>query len=83
MGFLKKALGIGLGVKTYQNVFNRPVITPPPGYVVLGQKQKGMGSRWVVTYAKKHQMNVKSTFTISSNTRAMSVGGNKFRIDWP
>lgn len=33
------------GLKTYQNVYNRPIVIPPPGYVIRGLQQKGIGSK--------------------------------------
>ena len=44
MGFLKNILLGTAGVKTYQNVYNKPIIVPPHGYVIRGMKQKGLGS---------------------------------------
>ena len=84
MGFLKKLLLGTAGIKTYQNVFNKPTVIPPPGYVIRALKQKGVGSIWVVTYSKKHQMNIKQNFTVrGASTTSVSVGGDKFIIDWP
>ena len=83
MGWLKNILLGSAAVKTYQNVYNKPIVTPPHGFVVRGLKQKGLGSTWVVKYSKIDSMNVTSQFTISSNTRSVNVGANKFVIDWP
>ena len=83
MGFLKNLIIGAAGLKTYQNVYNKPIVTAPPGFVVRGMKQQGLGSSWVVTYSKTSQMNVKSNFKIRNRTSAVSVGANKFIIDWP
>ena len=53
MGLFKKFVMGAAGIKTYQNVYNKPTVVPPPGYVIRGMKQKGLGSHWVVTYSKK------------------------------
>jgi hypothetical protein len=83
MGFLKNLVLGAAGLKTYQNVYNKPSVTPPPGFVIRGMQQKGLGSTWVVTYSKTSQMNYKSNFRISKGTTAVSVGADKFTIDWP
>jgi hypothetical protein len=84
MGFLKNiALG-ALGVKTYQNVYNKPIVTPPHGYAIRGMDQKGLGAKWVVKYSKKHQMNLTHSFRISGkSTKSVSIGGDVFLVDWP
>jgi hypothetical protein len=83
MGMLKNLLLGGIGLKTYQNVYNRPIITPPPGYVVRGIKQKGFGSQWVIKYSKESAMNITSSFNVNKNTRSMNIGKNKFTVNWP
>jgi len=83
MGFFKKLCLGAAGLKTYQNIYNRPIINPPRGYVVRGMKQKGIGSNWVITYSKVDSMNITSTFTVNSATKAVSIGAHKFTIDWP
>tara|TARA_B100000035_G_C20992214_1_gene550725 strand:+ start:1037 stop:1288 length:252 start_codon:yes stop_codon:yes gene_type:complete len=83
LGFFKNFIVGAAGLKTYQNVFNKPVVVPPPGFVVRGMKQQGLGSTWVVTYSKTSSMNMKSNFKIRKGTSAVSVGANKFTIDWP
>lgn len=83
MGFLKNFLLGAAALKTYQNVYNRPIVTPPPGFVIRGMQQKGLGSAWQVSYSKASQMNCTSIFTISKGTRAYSVGSDRFTIDWP
>lgn len=83
MGIFKNILFGVLGAKTYQNVYNRPVVIAPPGYVIRGMKQKGIGSTWIVKYSKEGSLNITSQFTISKGTRAMSIGANKFTVDWP
>ena len=45
MGFWKNLLIVDAGVKTYQNVYTRPIIIAPPDYVVRGLKQTGLGSK--------------------------------------
>tara|TARA_X000000368_G_C22727870_1_gene578136 strand:- start:370 stop:624 length:255 start_codon:yes stop_codon:yes gene_type:complete len=84
MGLFKKLLLGAAGIKTYQNVYNKPIIVPPPGYVIRGLKQKGLSSTWVVTYSKEQSLNLKHSFTIRGTaTKAISVGADKFTIDWP
>ena len=84
MGIFKDLLVGAAGLKTYQNVYNKPIVTPPHGFVVRGLKQKGLGSTWVVTYSKEQSLNIKQSFTISgTSTKAISVGADKFTIDWP
>jgi len=83
MGFWSNFFGGLAAAKTYQNVYNRPVVIPPPGYVVRGMEQRGVGSTWVITYSKQDNLNYKQTFSINSSTRSMSVGGDVFTVDWP
>ena len=84
MGLFKKLVLGAAGIKTYQNVYNKPIIVPPPGYVIRGLKQKGLGSTWVVTYSIEQSLNIKHSFTIRGTaTKAISVGADKFTIDWP
>lgn len=83
MGIFKNILLGALGAKTYQNVYNRPIVIPPSGYVVRSMKQKGIGPTWIVRYSKEDSLNVTSQFTISKGTRAMNIGANKFTVDWP
>lgn len=83
MGFLKNILLGAAGVKTYQNVYNKPIIVPPHGYVIRGMKQKGLGSTWVIKYSKTKSMNLTASFTINKGTSAVSIGADKFTINWP
>ena len=83
MGFFKNFFLGGVAAKTYQNVYNRPIIVPPPGYVIRGMQQKGIGSKWIIKYSKEKSMNVTSTFSVTGSTRSVSVGADKFSIDWP
>ena len=84
MGFWKNLLIGAASVKTYQNVYNKPIVVPPPGYVIRGLKQKGLGSTWIVTYSKEQSLNIKQSFTIRGTaTKAVSIGADKFTIDWP
>ena len=83
MGIFKKLLLGAAGVKTYQNVYNKPIIIPPPGYVIRGMRQKGLGTKWVITYSKESQLNITSQFTVNGRTRSVSIGANKFTVDWP
>ena len=84
MGLFKNLFIGAAGLKTYQNVYNKPIVVPPPGYVIRGLKQKGLGSTWVVTYSKEQSLNIKQSFTISgTSTKAISVEADKFTIDWP
>ena len=84
MGFWKNLLIGAAGVKTYQNVYNKPIIIPPQGYVIRGMKQKGLGSTWIVTYSKEKSLNIKQNFTVrGSATKAVNIGADKFTIEWP
>ena len=83
MGWLKNLLLGGAAAKTYQNVYNGPIITPPHGYVIRGLKQKGLGSTWVVKYSKRKSMNVTAQFTVNGSTRSVNIGGDQFTVDWP
>ena len=84
MGFWKNLLIGAAGVKTYQNVYNKPIVVAPPGHVIRGLKQKGLGSTWIVTYSKEQSLNIKQSFTIRGTaTKAVSIGADKFIIDWP
>lgn len=83
MGLFKKiALG-AIGVKTYQNVYNRPIINPPSGFLIKGMKQKGLGSTWVVQYSKVEQQNITQSFKVTNSTKSVNVGGHIFHINWP
>ena len=83
MGMFKDLLLGAAGLKTYQNVYNRPIVIPPPGYVIRGLQQKGIGSKQIIKYSKEKSMNVTSTFSVTGSTRSVSVGADKFSIDWP
>jgi len=83
MGILKNLLLGGIGLKTYQNVYNRPIITPPSGYVIRGMKQKGFGSQWVIKYSKESAINLTFSFNVNKSTRSVNVGKNKFIVNWP
>ena len=80
MGFLKKVILGSIGVKTYQNVYNRPVVNPPAGFVIKGMKQKGLGSTWLIKYSKVDQQNITQSFKVTSSTRTVNLGGNIFNI---
>ena len=82
-GIFKKLFLGGIAAKTYQNVYIRPIVIPPPGYVIRGLQQKGIGSKWIIKYSKEKSMNVTSTFSVTGSTRSVSVGADKFSIDWP
>ena len=83
MGLFKNVLGAALGLKTYQNVYNRPIVTPPPGYVIKGMQQMGLGSTWKISYSKSNNMNVTSYFKINSSTTGYTMGADKWDISWP
>lgn len=83
MGFWKNLLIGVAGVKTYQNFYKRPIIIEPPGYVLRGLKQKGLGSKRLEKCSKENQLNITSQFTINSTTRSVNVGANKFTVNWP
>jgi len=83
MGIFKNLFLGGATLKTYQNVYNRPIIVAPPGYVIRGMKQKGLGSTWVITYSKESQLNVTAQFRVSQGTTAVNIGRHKFTVDFP
>jgi len=83
MGLFKKLFLGGVAAKTYQNVYNRPIVIPPPGYVIRGMQQKGIGSKWIIKYSKEKSMNVTSSFSVTGSTSSVSVGADKFSVDWP
>ena len=83
MGLFKNVLGAALGLKTYQNVYNRPIVIPPPGYVIKGMQQMGLGSTWKISYSKSNNMNVTSYFKIKSSTSGYTMGADKWDISWP
>ena len=83
MGLFKNVLGAALGLKTYQNVYNRPIVIPPPGYVIKGMQQMGLGSTWKISYSKSNNMNVTSYFKINSGTTGYTMGADKWDISWP
>jgi hypothetical protein len=82
MSFLKNLLLGVAGAKTYQNVYNKPIITPPPGYVIRGMKHSGIGSTWKITYSKNGSSST-NYFKINSGTKGYSMGSDKWGIDWP
>ena len=83
MGWLKNLLLGGAAAKTYQNVYNRPIITPPYGYVIRGLKQKGLGSTWVVKYSKSKKYEYYCSIYYEQSTRSVGVGADSFTVDWP
>ncbi len=83
MGILKNILGAAVGLKTYQNVYNRPIVIPPPGYVIKGMQQMGVGSTWKISYSKSNNMNVTSYFKINSSTTGYTMGADRWDISWP
>ena len=83
MGILKNILGAAVGLKTYQNVYNRPIVIPPPGYVIKGMQQMGVGSTWKISYSKSNNMNVTSYFKINSSTSGYTMGADRWDISWP
>ena len=84
MGLFKNLLLGATGIKTYQNVFNKPIVVPPSGYVIRGMKQKGLGSSWVIKYSKEESLNSIQSFTIHGTaTKAVSVESDKFLVEWP
>ena len=60
-----------------------PLLFPPPGYVIRGMQQKGIGSKWIIKYSKEKSMNVTSSFSVTGSTRSVSIGADKFSVDWP
>ena len=83
MGLFKNVLGAALGLKTYQNVYNRPIVIPPPGYVIKGMQQMGLGSTWKISYSKSNNMNVTSYFKINSSNTGYTMGADRWDISWP
>ena len=83
MGWFKTFLIGAAASKSYQNIYNKPILTPPSGFVIRSIKQKGLGKKWEVKYSKETSMNLTSTFTISGGVKSVSVGKDKFYIDWP
>ena len=82
--WIKKATIGAVAVKTYQNVYNKPIVTAPPGFVIKGLKQKGLGATWEVKYTKSDQMNLTHSFTIKGTAqKATTIGNAKFVITWP
>lgn len=82
MGFLKNIILGGIGLKSYQNIYNKPIVTAPEGYVITGMKHKGLGSTWVIKYSKCDQMNITRQFKVSGSTRAVTIGRVIFNIHW-
>ena len=74
MGWLQKHIKMFITV---------PFLIPPPGYVIRGMQQKGIGSKWIIKYSKEKSMNVTSSFSVTGSTSSVSVGGDKFSVDWP
>lgn len=84
MSWIKKATLGAVAVKTYQNVYNKPIVTAPPGFVIKGLKQQGLGAIWEVKYSKLDSMNLTQSFTIrGTREKARTIGGAKFVITWP
>ena len=83
MGFFKKLLLGGAAAKTYQNVYNRPIVIAPPGYVIMGMRQRGVGSTWVITYSKEGHLNSTTDFNVSQGTTDVHTGGVTFKVNFP
>ena len=83
MGIFKNLLLGAAGLKTYQNVYNKPTVIPPPSYVIKGMEQVGLGSTWKIKYSKSNGMNVTYSFKIRKNTRSYTTGPDKWNINWP
>lgn len=83
MGIFKDLLIGAAGLKTYQNVYNRPTVSPPPGYVIKGMKQMGLGSTWKISYSKSSNMNVTNYFKINKPTSGYTMGRDRWGIHWP
>jgi len=81
-GIFKKLFLGGVAAKTYQNIYNHPIVITPPGYVIRSMQQKGIGSKWVIKNSKEKSMNITSTFSVTGSTRSVSVGADKFSVDW-
>lgn len=83
MGIFKDMMLGAVGLKTYQNVYNKPTVVPPPGYVIKGMKQVGLGSTWKISYSKSNNMNITSHFKINKRTSGYTMGGDRWSIHWP
>lgn len=83
MGLFKDLLVGAAGLKTYQNVYNRPTVIPPPGYVIKGMQQMGIGSTWKISYSKTSNPNITNYFKINSSTSGYTMGADRWSISWP
>ena len=83
MGFFKKLLLGGAAAKTYQNVYNRPIVIAPPGYVIMGMRQRGVGSTCVITYAQEGRLHSTTDFNVSQGTTDVSMEGVSFKVNFP
>ena len=86
MGFFKKLFLGGAAAKTYQNVYNRPIVIAPPGYVIMGMRQRGVGSTWVITYSKVGQSST-DEFSVSGGqidaNAGCTPGGGRWTVHFP
>ena len=82
MGILKNILIGAAGFKTYQNIYNRPTVIPPPGYVIKGMKQVGLGRTWKITYSKNGSSST-SFIKIDPSYKGLTMGSDKWDISWP
>jgi len=83
MGWLEKLFIGAAAAKTYQNIYNKPIVIPPSGYVVRGLSQRGLSAKWTVKYSKEEALNSTSTFDISRSVTSVNVGSEVFQIEWP
>ena len=80
---VKKAVVAGIAAKAYQNILRKPTVIPPPGYVIKGLKQKGVGSTWEVRFSATDRQNITNTTKINKRTRGFSHGAAQFKVEWP
>ena len=64
-----------------KNKMSPPMVVPPSDYVILGMKPSGIGS-WSVQYAKRSQMNLRRSFTVTRGVKGKTIGSDKFHISW-
>ena len=82
MGFFKKLLLGGAAAKTYQNIYNRPIVVAPPGSVLKGMRQRGFSSTWVITYSKVGQSST-DEFSVSGGQIDANAGGGRWTVHFP
>lgn len=79
---LKDWLLGGLAYKAYKQG-QRPGVTEPSGFTVVGLEHKGIGNEWVVSYIENDRPNSINSFRVSPNTKKVHIAGKTFSIYWP